>query len=216
MQEIRRKDGKKGGDYLAFWNKIFQRGRSRADPIPTGRQSVAGINTHGTLSPFRSITSNVLDTLRTYREQSDAIDFLRKVNPDVSMAVWNFVRLSNMGHEMKIYELGSDSKRNNDAEARWREFASRINEISNAGLDGLIDILHQMAFMRGGQAIEAEVNSTRTDIVDIHPIVPQTIHWELEEREIDGSKKKVWIPYQYQLTQKVSLEKERQTFLGSN
>ena len=197
---------------MGFWNKIFQRGRSRADPLPTGRQSVAGINTHGTLSPYRSITSDVLEKLRSHHEQSEAIDFLRKVNPDVSMAIWNFVRLSNMGHEMHIYHTEGSDQRNKDAENKWRDLASRMNEISNAGLDGLIDILHQMAYMRGGQALEVEVNRTRTDIIDVYPIMPQTIHWELEERTVDGVKRKIWIPYQYQMMKKVSLEKGKANF----
>ena len=84
---------------MAFWNKIFQRGRSRADPIPTGRKSATGINSHGILSPYRSRIADILGELRRIPDEANAIDFLRKKVPDVSMALWNFVRLSNQGHK---------------------------------------------------------------------------------------------------------------------
>jgi len=193
---------------LAFWNKIFQRGRSRADPLPTGRVTVAGINKNSILSPYRSRQSDILSNLRNIREEAEAIDFLKRVNPDVSMALWNFLRLSNQGHKMHFYESKNKERRMPEVESMWQEFASRVNEVSNAGLDGLVDILHQMAFMRGAQAVEVEINKARNDIVDVHPVVPQTIQWEIEER--DG--RRVWIPYQQQMMKKVSLEKGKANF----
>ncbi len=193
---------------MAFWNKIFQRGKSRADPIPTGRKTVAGLNKNKILSPYRSLNRDTLETLRLMREESEAINFLKRVHPDVSMALWNFLRLSNQGHQMHFYDFRDNERRLLEVEARWREFAARVNEVSNAGLDGLIDILHQMAFMRGAQAVEVEVNEQRTDIHDIHPVVPQTIEWRLEER--DG--RKVWIPYQRQMFKEVSLERGKANF----
>lgn len=193
---------------MAFWNKIFQRGRSMADPIPTGRKSATGINSHGILSPYRSRIADILGELRRIPDEANAIDFLGKKVPDVSMALWNFLRLANQGHEMKFYDYRDKEKRLPDVEARWREFAARINEISNAGMDGLIDILHQLAFIRGAQALEVEVSKDRTEIVDVHPIIPQTIYWELEER----NGRKVFIPYQQQFMGKVSLEKGKANF----
>jgi hypothetical protein len=139
--------------------------------------------------------------LRQYTEEAAAIDFLRKVTPDVSMAVWNFVRLANQGHEMYFYDPREKTKRLPRTEARWRDFAARVNSISNSGLDGLIDQLHLSAFLRGAMGIEVEVNSDRTDIVDIYPVVPQTIYWEWEER----NGRKVLVPYQWQMGKKVSL-----------
>jgi hypothetical protein len=112
------------------------------------------------------------------------------------MAVWNFMRLSNQGHEMKFYSSSDRNKRLLDVEARWEEFAARVNAISNAGLDGLIDQFHQSAFMRGAQAAEVEVNSSRTDVVDVYPIIPQTVNWEYGVR----NGRQTWIPYQQFMT----------------
>ncbi len=191
---------------MGFWNRIFQRTRSRADPIPPGRKTVAGINRHGSLSPYRSMNRSILETLRLIHEESEALDFLKRVHPDVSMALWNFLRLSNQGHQMHFYD--TKDKRMHEVESKWSQFAARVNEVSNAGLDGMMDILHQMAFMRGAQAIEVEVNEQRTDIYDVHPVVPQTIEWRAEER----NGRKVWIPYQRQMMKEVSLEKGKANF----
>lgn len=174
--------------------------RKGNEPISVGRTSE--INRYKHLSPYRMRTANILKKLRGIREEAEAIDFLRKVTPDVSMAVWNFLRLSNQGHEMSFYSLDKKEKLTN-LEDEWREFSARVNEISNAGLDGLIDILHQLAFIRGAQAIEVEVSKDRKSIVDVYPIIPQTIQWEIEER----NGRKVWIPYQQQSMKRVSLEK---------
>lgn len=193
---------------MGFWQKFIQRLTGGNKPISTGRKTDLGVNRLGRLSSFRSRTTDVLEELRIIRTESEAIDFLQKCNPDVSMAVWNFVRLANQGHEMKFYDSKDGGNMLSEVEERWRDFSARVNHISNAGLDGMIDIMHKMAFMRGAQALEVEVNRQRTDIVDVHPIIPQTIEWEVEDR----NGRKVWIPYQQQMWQRVSLEPGKANF----
>lgn len=177
---------------MAFWHKFSKQ------QIPTGR--ITSVDRLGVLSPYRSRTTDILKELRRIPEEAEAIDFLRKTTPDVSMAGWNFLRLANQGHTMEFYD--KNGKRMKRVEQKWREFAEGVNAISNSGMDGLIDQIHASAFFRGAMGVEVEVNKTRTDIVDVYPVVPQTIEWELEER----NGKKVWIPYQQQGINKVSLE----------
>jgi hypothetical protein len=192
---------------VPFWDKWFA--RTRDDPvIPTGRITEAGIGKYGMVSPFHSRNTTNLETLRQHTEESEAIDFLRKVTPDVSMAVWNFLRLANQGHQMHFNDLRDKNMRLPEVESKWREFAERVGEITNAGLDGVIDQLHASAFLRGAMGIEVEVSPDRMDIVDIHPIVPQTIQWKLEERQ----GRKIWIPYQQQSMKQVSLEPGKANF----
>jgi hypothetical protein len=188
--------------------------RTRDPSIPTGRQTVIG-GTWGwgrrTLSPHRSRTNDVLETLRMIGDEAQALDFARKKIPDLSMANWNFVRMANQGHEMAFYALDDKERKNRlrDIEREWRDFASRVNSISNAGLDGLIDMLHYSGYFLGAQAVEVEVNDDRTDIIDVHPVIPQTIEWELEER----NGRQVYIPYQQgQVGKKVSLEPGKANF----
>jgi len=198
---------------MAFWRKLLQ-GKARDEPdtsnIPAGRYTTVGGIYNRSLSPYRSRVASILTTLRSIPEQTQALEFVRKVTPDVAMAVWNFVRLSNQGHEMAFYSITDKERKSRlrQVELEWREFASRVNQISNAGLDGLIDILHQSAYVKGAQAVEVEVNTSRTDIVDVYPVVPQTIVWELGER----NGRQEWIPYQQSLGKKISLEPGKANF----
>lgn len=183
--------------------------RSRDEPIslPTGRHTMIGNGYSSTLSPHRSRSYDVLRTLRSIPEETAAVEYLKKVNPDVSMAVWNFVRLANQGNDMEFYGLDGKTKLTH-LNSEWREFASRINEISNSGLDGLVDQLHYSSFLLSGMAAEAEITPNRRDIYDVYVVKPQTIEWELGT--IQGRKK--WIPYQWADAKKVYLDPTRANF----
>jgi hypothetical protein len=186
---------------MGVFNDIFAKSRDRPKTkIPTGRVTSPGTK-RARLSPSRSITSDVLETLRKQKDQISAIEYLKKVNPDVSMAVWNFVRLANQGNKMSFYTIDGEHKIPG-IEEDWRKFAARINEISNSGLDGLIDQLHHSAFMQGAMGVEVEVEETRTNIYDVFPVKPKTIYWALEER----NGRETWIPYQQQWLKNQSLE----------
>lgn len=194
---------------MAFWNNMFAK-KSRDAPqsyIPTGRRTMIGNGYSTSLSPRISRTADVLKTLRRISDEATAVEYLKKVNPDVSMAVWNFVRLANQGNEMQFYS--SDKKtRLANLESEWRDFASRINEISNSGLDGLIDQFHYSSFLLGAMGVEVEVTPDRKEIYDVYPVKPQTIEWEL--LEING--RKTWVPYQWNMTEKVYLDKAHANF----
>lgn len=199
------------GGYMAFWNHLFAR-RPRDAPTspPTGRQTFIGTGYRGfsSPSPYTSRTKDALEALRRIHDDSLALEFLKKVNPDVSMSVWNFVRLANQGNEMQFYSPGKARVRLTYVEDRWREFAARVNEISNAGLDGLIDQLHYSSFLLGAMGAEAEVTEDRKDIYDVYVVKPRTINWELGD--IDGHKK--WVPFQWDMGKKVYLDREHANF----
>jgi hypothetical protein len=105
------------------------------------------------------------------------------------MAMTSMLRLSNSGHTMRF--LSPQGKENAKAEIEWRNFASRVNAVSNEGLDGLVNQLHKSTLMFGGMACETVVAADGSDIEDVYTILPQSITWELDE---STSK---WIPYQY-------------------
>ena len=174
---------------------------------PAGEEAIP--NAFTALTPYRSRHADVLTKLRQIPDAMDALDFLRRVNPDVSMAVWNFIRLANVGHDMEFYGVSprNKGKRLTEVEALWRdEFASRVNALSNDGLDGLINQLHYSAYMRGGQGLEVEIAPSLDDIVDVYPVDPKTLEWQLEDRRgPDGRMRKVWVPYQRQGFNRVDL-----------
>lgn len=191
---------------MAFLQNVFAARKSRDAPsnrdIKTGRVSSDGIYKKS-LPPYRSKSYDLLRELRSIHDEANAIEFITKKTPDASMALWNFVRLANQGHQMKFYDIRNRNVALSSLEDDWRDFASRINSLSSQGLDGLIDILHKNAVRYGLQICEVEVNDDRTDIVDVHPIDPRTITWEQEER----SGKTVWIPYQHGFPEKIDLSK---------
>jgi hypothetical protein len=193
---------------MGWFKDKFARSRDEPSSIPTGRQTQIGNGYTTSLSPYNSRTKDVLETLRSISDEATAIEFLKKVNPDVSMAVWNFVRLANQGNEMQFYTPGKTRARMTFLDNEWRDFAARINEISNSGLDGLIDQFHYSSFLLGAQGCEVEVTEDRNDIYDVYPVKPQTIKWEL--LEIDG--RKTWVPYQYVGMKKVYLDKKHANF----
>jgi hypothetical protein len=96
---------------MAFWHKWFARNRGEPVAIPTGRMTQISAASYSVLSPYRSRTTQILETLRAIPDEAQAIDFLRRVTPDVSMAVWNFVRLANQGHEMHFYDIREKNRR---------------------------------------------------------------------------------------------------------
>jgi len=192
---------------MAFFGIGFAKSRDKPKDMQTGRQTQIGNGYSTTLSPYSSRTNDALATLRGIRDEAQALEFLKKTNPDVSMAVWNFVRLANQGNDTQFYSVDGKT-RDTVLEGEWRDFASRINEISNSGLDGLIDQLHYSSFLLGAMGAEVEVTSDRNDIYDVYPVKPQTIKWELQD--ING--RKTWVPYQYQMGKKVLLDKAHANF----
>lgn len=179
--------------------------RAESSKVYSGRVSKVG--GERTVSPYRSRQTRLLTTLRQTHNAVDAIELLIEETGDISQALYNFMRLANVGHEMAIYKPGTE-ERMPEVEKEWREFAARVNELSNAGLDGLLDQFHYLAFVKGAQGCEVEVAKTLDDIVDVYPLDPQTIIWELEERR--GRQR--WIPYQDQWGPKGKVSLERANF----
>lgn len=193
---------------MGFFKNIFARSREPTRGIPAGRQTQIGSGYSSILSPYKSRTTDVLAELRAIADEATALEFLKKHNSDVGMAVWNFVRLANQGNQMQFYSTSKANTRLTHLEEKWREFAARINEISNSGLDGLIDQWHYSSFLLGGMGSEVEVTEDRRDIYDVYAIKPQTIKWEL--KDVDGRKK--WVPYQWISMKKVYLDKQHANF----
>lgn len=183
--------------------KRFAKNRDAPTDIHVGRVSNSGNN--NSLYPYRSRSADLLSELRRLHDEGEAIEFCAKKIPDVAKALWNMLRLLNLGNKMEFYGVNTRNKGQpiRSIESEWREFSSRINEISASGLDGLIDQFHKSAILRGGQGCEVVVREDLSDIEDVYPIKPQSIHWTKEDR----NGRKIWVPYQYNGGTKVDLSK---------
>lgn len=177
-------------------------GKARAEPKKTANLPATGrVSTTGSsvryITGYKSRTENLLEELRRRRNVYDAIELICEKHPDANMALTSILRLANSGNkmEMRTARGGRDEK----LEKEWRQFASRVNGLSNEGLDGLINQLHKSAMMFGGMAGETVVRADLSDIEDVYLILPQSINWEYDDKT--GQ----WVPWQYNGIKKVDL-----------
>ncbi|WP_248314801.1 hypothetical protein, partial [Staphylococcus aureus] len=103
----------------------------------------------------------------------EIIKAIRDVNPDAALALWNFLRLSNQGHEVTCYLPNGEvderaTKYLND------ELAPRVGKLYRGGMDMLVNVLNLSTYTYGANALEVELNEGLNEVVDFH-VVPPTI-----------------------------------------
>ncbi|MBA4543985.1 hypothetical protein H1164_13935 [Thermoactinomyces daqus] len=128
---------------------------------------------------------NIIETLR----------LIRDINPDASMAIWNFLRLSNQGHTLEcVKPTGSPDK---TGLAYLNDLSRRIGKLYAGGTDQLVNVLNLSGFTQGALALEIELNEKLDDVVDFHAIDPSSLDFrrnevgevELVQRQSDGTYK---------------------------
>lgn len=110
------------------------------------------------------------------RERMDVLKIIRDVNPDASLALWNFLRLSNQGHEVECFS--SSGKLDQKAtDYINNEVAPRVGKLYGGGMDMLVNVLNLSTFTSGANAMEVELNDQLNDVVDFHVIDPGILHF---------------------------------------
>lgn len=182
---------------MSIFNKQYKK---KTERLPTGRMSgyPVGVNQ---ISAGETRTRNLLQEFRQTNDTCDAIKLITKKHPDGSQAYFSYLRLANQGHTMEFYD--ENGNKNEEIEKQWRDFAARVGENSNDGIDGLVNQFHANALRYGAQMCEVVVNGDMSDIEDVYPILPQSVIWKLEEH--DGKQK--WVPYQRYFSKEVDLSK---------
>ncbi|MGE7191771.1 phage minor head protein [Lysinibacillus fusiformis] len=130
------------------------------------------------------------------REVLENLKIIRDLNPDASMAIWNFLRLANSGHTLEaVTPSGSPEKQSTDL---LNSYAPRVGKLYGGGLDQLINVLLLTGFTQGAIALEVELTEDVSDIVDFHAVDPSTLDFrrnkETQEIELiqvqwDGTEK---------------------------
>lgn len=161
-----------------------------AGKFESGRQTKAKWD-YGFL---KQLNQPVKRELHREKKILDSLKLLRDINPDASMAVWNFLRLGNQGHEVQVFGIDGE----NDEEMQQyinEDLAPRIGKIYGGGTDQLVNVLNLAGFTYGAEALEVELDDSLTEIVDFHPIQPSKIDFipneesgelELSQRQPDG------------------------------
>lgn len=149
---------------------------------------------------------NIISHVKSLPTNQERLKYLRRVSPEISMAIWSFMRLSNQGGDIEF--TNQDGSINEKLQSEWREFTERIGEGNNLGLDGVINQLHFSFFVLGAMACEIEVNKERADIVDVYVVSPESIFFKNEK--VDG--RLIDVPYQNTTKGEVCLGKGNANF----
>lgn len=130
------------------------------------------------------------------KDVMESLRLIRDINPDASMAIWNFLRLSNQGHELEC--LKPTGKPDKQGLEYLNNLAKRIGKLYGGGTDQLINVLNLTGFTQGAIALEVELNDGLNDVVDFHAVDPSTLDFrrnketgeiELVQKQKDGTYK---------------------------
>lgn len=130
------------------------------------------------------------------KDVMESLKIIRDLNPDASMAIWNFLRLSNNGHELECLKpTGSNDKQGLDY---INSLAKRVGALYGGGVDQLINVLNLTGFTQGAICLEVELNEGLNDVVDFHAVDPSTVDFrkdketgevQLVQKQSDGTYK---------------------------
>ncbi|MCA4157660.1 phage minor head protein [Priestia megaterium] len=130
------------------------------------------------------------------KDVMESLKIIRDLNPDASMAIWNFLRLSNNGHELECLKpTGSNDKQGLDY---INSLAKRVGALYGGGVDQLINVLNLTGFTQGAICLEVELNEGLNDFVDFHAVDPSTVDFrkdketgevQLVQKQSDGTYK---------------------------
>lgn len=118
------------------------------------------------------------------------LELLADVNPEISLAVWNQIRMVMTAWSYTV-TTPNGTRELKSAKARLDEFINSINPDSG-GIDAIIASWVFTTFLQGAVAGEVVLNETLNDVTDIVAVQPHTIHFSR-----DGVTQKL-IPYQVQ------------------
>jgi hypothetical protein len=123
----------------------------------------------------------------------DLIDILIDAHPDVSYALWNFLRIGNSGYSIHVHKLGT----NEPYVLGERIIAKFIDSLKipninrfekSRSIDKLINYLLLSVIIRGAAAFEMVLTPDKSDVAFIAPVDPQTITFKFENNR--------FVPYQ--------------------
>lgn len=123
----------------------------------------------------------------------DLIDILIDAHPDVSFALWNFIRISNSGYKITVNKI-SNGKRWKQAEEELQEIFNRL-ELPNMdrfekshSLKKVINQLILSVVTRGAAAVELVLTPDLDDVAFLAPVDPATVEFKFENQR--------FVPYQ--------------------
>jgi SPP1 gp7 family putative phage head morphogenesis protein len=152
-------------------------------PLRGGRQTTPtnALATFGWATvPRRGAHAVDLSTVdvRRYTAQQ-LLDILADISPDVSLALWNELRLA--GGEFTLTALRPDgSEPDEQAQTALDELVGRING-QRGGLQALVDQWLYTLYLQGAEAGELVLSDDTRDVADLIAVQPYTIDFQRDE-----------------------------------
>ncbi|MEC0276816.1 hypothetical protein [Peribacillus frigoritolerans] len=128
-------------------------------------------------------------------EIDDLMDTFMDAHPDISFAIWNFLRLAVGDFSVKVYKIGSGKQEQDDAAEEALQILLQRFEIPNVerfessrSLKKVLTQLTLSVITRGANAAELVLTPSNDDIAFIAPVDPRTIEFKYEQDR--------FVPYQ--------------------
>jgi hypothetical protein len=128
------------------------------------------------------------------------LELLCELSPDISRALWDFLRMSNPGWELKAYRLGTQSI-DPRAQAACDAFVIRLKEL-HGDFNIVANRLFIMAFMRGALFAELIMSADGRTAVDLVTPDPQPVRFE---KVRDSARGAINVPFEWVNNEKVYL-----------
>jgi hypothetical protein len=134
---------------------------------------------------------------------ADLLDLLTDLSPDVSKALWDFLRLMNPGWEVKCFRPGGETidQRAQDAVEAFLETLKG----HYGSVDVVIARLNFTAFLRGGYFAELVLDKSGRTPLDLATPDPR---WLQFEKVRDPDRGEVFRPFQWQNGKRVYLDRD--------
>jgi hypothetical protein len=131
----------------------------------------------------------------------EVMDLLVDISPEISRALWDFLRMCNPGWTVKVYRLGSDTP-DQRAQTALDAFLDQLKTLHGSA-DLLFGRLFFGGFLSGAFCAELVLDKRGRLPVDIAIPDARTIKFQKEADPVRGE---VWVPIQYQGGQTVRLD----------
>lgn len=138
----------------------------------------------------------------------EILDMLADLSPELSRAIWDFLRLCNPGYDYKVYEPGTNTN-----DTKRRVISSEGTEQVDSFLEllrslyGSVDIVFGRffigAYLRGAFCSELVLDGEARESIDLATPDPYSVRFR---KKVDPLRGEVWQPGQWQGTQFVPLD----------
>lgn len=136
-------------------------------------------------SPFYNpISPDVLKRPYDSDKAVPLIKAIRDLDPMVSQAVWNYLRLLNPGHTLRVYLFdgtGQEVEEKGPAQDFIDGLVRRVGAEYGGGLDQLHNVLGLMLLTAGAVALEVAPNPALNDVIDWYPIDPNLLAYKRDQ-----------------------------------